>query len=184
MLLITKDQLSKSKFLETARASYPGGMSMYGNGVVKAGTKKNVSNFFISDKFFVPNKSTFKKDHEKLCKELSKKFDLNPQRNDLNKVTVAAKFIDTFLYQLMKFQEYRNLWGDLYLIIDRRIISRLKRCGDEKLKKFLESYPGSPYEANYTEYLKLQHALNAYLQRINSDLIKSRIELNFLWATD
>jgi hypothetical protein len=101
----------------------------------------------------------------------------------LNKVTVAAKFVDTFLYQLMKFQEYRNLWTDLYLIIDSRIISRLKKCGDAQLRNFLKDYPNSPYEATYTQYLRLQDALDEYLKRINSYHIKSNIELNFLWAS-
>src|SRR5688500_15296660 len=133
MLPITLKEVCKAKFLETARAAYPGGMSMYGKGIVKAGNKQVVSLFFISNRFFVQRSNFVKQDHKTICERLSKKLLLNQNRKALKKETVAAKFLDTFLYQLMKFEEYRKLWPQLHLIIDDRILKKLRLCGDKEL---------------------------------------------------
>ena len=62
------------------------------------------------------------------------------------------------------------------------LFHRLKKSGDEELNQFLKNYPTSPYEAPYTQYLRLQDALDQYVERIKSPFIKNKIELNFLWA--
>lgn len=183
MIPTTKTKLNYCIYLETARASYPGGMSMYGKGIVLAGTKQRVSDFFTSKNFYVPNNQTFEGDHKKICLRLSKKIHLNPNRENLNNVIVAAKFVDTFLYQLMKFEEYRSLWSDLNLIIDQRIMPRLKGIADVNLLKILKNYPKNPYEATYDQYLQLQKELKQFITRLDSKFIRDRIQLNFLWAS-
>lgn len=182
MLPNNKEELKKAKFLETARAAYPGGMSMYGNGIVEAGNKKVVSLFFISNSFSIPRFENFQQDHAEICKLLSKVILLNPKRKKLKEETVAAKFLDTFLYQLMKFEEYRNLWPKLHLIIDDRILKKLKQLKDEDLLQFLKSFPKSAYEADYSQYLGLQEKIQQFLEYTNSDFFRNKIDLNFLWA--
>jgi hypothetical protein len=182
MLPQSENELRKCKFRETARASYPGGMSMFKTGIVIARNKQQVSDFFVSDVFFVPEVEAFKSHHGKLCDRLSQKINLNIGRTELKRVTVAAKFIDTFLYHLMKFEEYRKLWTVLHLIVDSRLIRKLKKYGDKSLIAFLKNYPNSPYEASYSQYLELQDYLDEYIRGLNSPFIKNKIELNFLWA--
>ncbi len=104
MLPQNENQFRKCMFRETARSAYPGGMSMYGKGIVNAGNKQQVSDFFVSSDFCVPQIETFQDDHREICNNLSEHLLLNTNRPRLDKVTVAAKFVDTFLYQLTRWR--------------------------------------------------------------------------------
>lgn len=169
---------------EAAKAGYPGGMSMFGKGIVESGTKEIVIDFFSSDKFKVPSKNNFTQMHSLICDELSKKIEskLNKKRKKLQKKTIAAKFLDAFLYQLLKFEEYQYLRPKLNLIIDTTILPKIRKYNFKKLQQALENYPTSAYEATYEQYQKLQVSISSFINDINNRFIKNKIDLNYLWG--
>lgn len=181
MLPTTKKDFRLLRLKEAAKAGYPGGMTRGKTRIVIKKNKEQVINFFGAGEFKIPLQRTFEDDHKKICSELSKILKLNPIRKQLNKETVAAKFVDTFLYQLTKFDEYYYLSKKLNLIIDNRVITKLRKISDNELKIFLDSYPNSVYEATYHQYQDLQIQITEFIQRSKNPFILKKIDLNILW---
>src|SRR6266536_2726076 len=100
MLPSTKEEFRLLRFKEAAKAGYPGGMTRGKRQIVIEKNKETVINFFSEGKFKIPLQRTFENDHKKICNKLGKILKLNQRRKELNRETVAAKFVDTFLYQL------------------------------------------------------------------------------------
>jgi len=99
--------------------------------------------------------------------------------------------MNTFLHQLMKYEPCRPLWNHLHLPLDRRILEalgRLKRSTNSRALGHVEEIlEKPPYSITYSEYLEVQRALLDLLTELNgrprSEVkLKSRIELNLLWA--
>jgi hypothetical protein len=110
--LTSREQLLKAVAQETARMSYPGRMG----GVVKAGTKKVVEQYFIVD-FPIQDiwdkagliSRTFDRWHEKRVHELGRHIrrrGLVKKKSDLGEA-LAAKFLNTYMHQLMKYEQCR-----------------------------------------------------------------------------
>lgn len=176
--------------------SYPGRMG----GVVKTGTKKVVENYFVTD-FPIEDiwdeagliSRTFDRWHEKRVHELGRRIrqrGLVKKKSDLGEA-LAAKFLNTFMHQLMKYQQCRLLWDGLHLPLDKRILvalGRLRRgMKSSALKRVAVIFRKSPYSLTYGEYIQVQHALSDFITELNDRprcqiRLRSRIELNLLWA--
>jgi hypothetical protein len=176
--------------------SYPGRMG----GVVMAGTKKVVEQYFTAD-FPIQDiwdkaeliSRTFDRWHETRVRELGRRIrqrGLVKKKSDLGEA-IAAKFINTFLHQLMKYQAGRMLWDELHLPLDKRILvalSRLQRgMKSSALKRVGLILRKAPYSLTYGEYIQVQRALSDFIAELNGRpscqiRLRSRIELNLLWA--
>jgi hypothetical protein len=188
-----KDYL-KSLARETARMSYPGHM----NPVVGAGTKKEVEHYFaghfpMEDVWCNSRQIVrkFDKWHKERVREIAKCVNANKKRQTDRSEAIAAKFLNTFLYQLMKHGPCRPLWGRLHLPIDKRVLGELNRLSHLKngraLKKLDRDFVRKPYALPYSKYFKIQSVLLEYIKDLNrrpdcERELESRIELNLLWA--
>lgn len=192
----TRKQYLKAIARETARMSYPGRMS----GVVEKGTKKAVEEFFVQN-FPIGEvwegaeqiAGEFDKWHANRVKQLGRHIEhhnLVKKKQDRAEA-IAAKLFNTYCHQLMKYQPCRPLWNHLHLPLDRRILvalGRLKRrTHSMALNHVSEILKKAPYSLAYREYLQVQHALADLILELNARphtevQLKSRIELNLLWA--
>jgi hypothetical protein len=194
--LTSRTQYLRAVALETAKMSFPGRMNL----VVKAGTKNAVAEYFVTGfpmrdvwENARQTAKTFDRWHEKRVRELGNHIQnrrLVKKKSD-RAVALAAKFFNTFMHQLMKYEPCRPLWDHLHLPLDRRILAalgKLKRSvGSLALEEVTEILRNPPYVMSYAEYLQVQHALRNLLTELNrrpgSEVkLKSRIELNLLWA--
>ena len=194
--LKSRQQLLKAVARETARMSYPGRMG----GVVKSGTKKVVETYFVEEfpirevwdkAAFIRRR--FDRWHEDRVQELGRRIQrrhLVKKESDLGEA-VAAKFLNTYLHQLMKYEQCRKLWDELHLPLDKRILlslTRLRRSTKSSaLNRVALILRKAPYSLKYNEYVQVQHALHDFIKELNRRpgceiRLKSRIELNLLWA--
>jgi hypothetical protein len=194
--LTTRKQLLKAVAQETARMSYPGRMG----GIVKAGTKKAVEEYFVGD-FPIEEiwdeagqiRRRFDQWHEKRVHELGgriQRLGLVKKKSDLREA-LAAKFLNTYMHQLMKYEQCRLLWDELHLPLDKRILvalSRLQRgMKSSASKRVATILRKPPYSLPYREYIEVQRALTDFIDELNARTrcqikLRSRIELNLLWA--
>ncbi len=196
--LVSKKQFLQAVARETARMSYPGRMG----GVVRAGTKKAVEKYFVkrfpmADVWNNPTQIArrFDRWHGERVRELGRRISKRIKRKGTDRgQAVAAKFLNTYLHQLMKYKRCSPLWEQLHLPLDRRTIEALESLkrdtGSRALEQANETLlkaQKAPYSIRYAEYLKMQRALLDLLGELNrrpqSEVkLKSRIELNLLWA--
>jgi len=106
------------------------------------------------------------------------------KRNDRS--SVSAKFLNTFMHQIMKYQEPRPLFDCLHLPLDRRVFNSLRRVSSLDLPQLTGSNNPSPYALPYAKHAIVQKALWQFIRCINAlpgvDFkLTSRIELNWLW---
>jgi len=99
---------------------------------------------------------------------------------------VAAKFINTFLHQLTKYEAARPLLPYLHLPLDRRVFGKLRTLKSPALSSFKQELKGSPYSLAYAQHLGIQAALLNLLNELNARngatyTFSARIELNWLW---
>jgi hypothetical protein len=179
---------------ETAKMSFPGRMS----GVVRAGTKNRVENYF-SDRF--PMEDTwhnsrqiaqrFDKWHQDRVRELAKCIKTFKKKETDCVEAIAAKFLNTFLYQLMKHGPCQPLRSRLHLPIDRRVLGELNKLkhlpSGHALKKLDRDLVNRPYALTYLKYFEIQDILLELIKDLNrcpdcEKKLESRIELNLLWA--
>ena len=179
---------------ETARISYPGGMS---GRVVDKNTKTAVEGYFVNDFHIeylwlqagaVAERSDdwHKERTDGLCKYIGLQKETNQRE------AVAAKFIDTFMHQLMKYEDFRPLYSKLHLALDGVVFKALSRYAH------LSEYPSlhpvqsifqmQPYSIKYAEYERVQSALAQLVVELNDRAdcnyrLRGRIDLNALiWA--
>jgi hypothetical protein len=101
-------------------------------------------------------------------------------------MSVAAKLLDTFMHQLMKYEPCRPLWNALHLPLDRRVFSALIRLRSPSLAGVRQYFDLSPYDLKYSAHMEIQSRLWGLVKELNSRpsaefCIGSRIELNWLW---
>ena len=200
---IDKEELLIAFARETARMSYPGSMSRGKHPVVKEGTKKVIECYFTSQ-FPIGHiwdnastiKSTSKYDqwHSERTREIAKEVESYKGSEKNKPEAIAAKFLDTFMYHLMKFQNCRPLFKHLHLPLDRRVFGALRsrNLSFPDKKRIQAIIRKSPYTIEYPEYRKVQKALYSLVKIINerlqldpTDALTSRVELNcFLWSFD
>jgi len=105
----------------------------------------------------------------------------------------AAKLLNTFMHQLMKYEWSRFLWEDLHLPLDRGTFPALRRLAREVGSEALREGETSEIlrQNPYTISLEKHELVQKQLWRLSGELnrrrerefkLTSRIELNLLWA--
>ena len=107
-------------------------------------------------------------------------------RSGNNPESVAAKFINTFLHQLTKYEEARSLVRFLHLPLDARVFGKLRSLKSQPLAGVKHHFKTSPYALDYSAHRDIQKALLDLLPELNERphaefKFKSRIQLNWLW---
>ncbi|HUI05708.1 MAG TPA: hypothetical protein VL486_01750 [Verrucomicrobiae bacterium] len=188
---------TKSEYLElvgreTARMSYPGSMSRGEYPIVKKGTKQKLEDFFAkefpmsaawTDAANIAN--AYEKWHAERSNEISAAIESCVWKPNVSQC-VAAKFLNTFMHQLMKYEASRPLWKELHLPLDSRVFASLKKERCAALADVQAYFWQSPYQIPYEAHLKVQAALRKLLDELNERpqaefKFASRIELNLLW---
>ena len=134
--------------------------------------------------------STYDQWHDERAGEIAKVVSCCKGDPDNNPKAIAAKFLNTFMHQLMKFQKCRPLFEFLHLPLDRRVFNALR--SRELLfptkQDILPIIRKAPYTISYSEYLQVQDApwlvVKAANEQSNQTIdLTSRIELNsWLWV--
>jgi len=189
---ITKEKYLKSIARETAKMSWPGHM----NPIVKAGTKKILEEYFIGTDFPFEELwdgkscaySDYDKWHEEQTKAISKKVvKTNLRDQEYEARVVSAKFLNTFMHQLVKYEDFRGLYEHLHLTLDSGVHKEIcENSRDVEIQKMKQE---NTYKISYATYMCIQkdawNLLNDYNQKFKDTGIKlrSRIDLNaILWA--
>lgn len=202
MLPLKLEERLKGIARETARMSRPGHMSP----ILKKKTMDIVKDYF-SDQFIprlrdiwsTKSKIEYYNWHKQRVNEISgilkkreliKELDKNNAPTNYKSKAVACKLLDTFMHQLMKYEECRYLYNDLHLVLDRGVFGNLRRLVKsysslEPIKLILKR---NPYTITYEEYMEIEEQLWQFIDELNrkipkaKDRICSRIELNsLLW---
>jgi hypothetical protein len=178
--------------VETAKMSYPGSMSRGIRPVVSGGTKAALQIYF---EFAFPMANvwdtarTIALDydtwHSARVDEIAHHIGPKVSAHNVPE-SVAAKFLNTFMHQLMKYEEARPLFACLHLPLDARVFSQLLRIRSPSLAPLRTTFECSPYSLPYNEHGVIQDALTRYLAELNARpgagfRLNSRIELNWLW---
>lgn len=204
ILPITLDEYLEGIARESAKMSWPGQMSP----ILKAQTKRAVEDYFARDflkqlwnEAETMHARGFDKWHEERASELSKLLADKNCIKHVNRrgeptyydsIAVACKLLNTFMHQLMKYQNFRPLWCDLHLVLDDIVLGRLSRLRQYKsLAPIRDALNKNPYTIPYPIYSDIQKHLLSFIAELNRELeqrnaaykITSRIELNaMLWA--
>lgn len=188
---ITLHEYLRAIACETARMSFPGRMG----GIVASGAKRAVEMYFI-EKFPINdiwNSSSnvarnYNSWHRLRVQEMSIILNSGGYVKDRNNnaEAISAKFLNTFMHQLMKYESCRQLWGELHLPLDRRVFASLLSLRSEVLRAIKNIIIKPPYSITYDEYFAIQDSLSKLVAELNSrpDVqykLTSRIELNLLW---
>ena len=178
--------------------SFPGGMSRGKHQILKAGAKGKIEDFFARDPPLLihdlgSRASKIASDYdnwhssqcEKLGSYLRERGCLGSPRN--TQEVVAAKLMNTFMHQLMKYERFRCLWDQLHLPLDARVFSALRRWKSPTARLIVEKLgERTTYAITFDDYRFTQEALWDLIAELNARpgatvKIGSRIELNFLW---
>lgn len=198
---ITKAILLQHIAMETANMASPGhflGHVLKGEDKQKKKTKKKLIDFFsVSEKFPIGNlwhgkvrpdcyKGWHKEQIENLSCVIRGHIISLHNHQKRTAFAVAAKLLDTFMHQLMKYDRFRYLYKVLYLPLDRRALGKISQqhilgvpvC--QQLLDRAQEYQDNPYSMPSRCYYKIQKELI----NLSSDCgLKARIELNcLLWA--
>jgi hypothetical protein len=197
---LTRDEYLYAVAKETARMSWPGQMAP----ILKKCAKKTTETYFTSA-FLIHRKkiwgdqriSNYDKWHEgcvnELAESLKGKIKSQSRRGaptDYRAEAVAAKLLNTFMHQLMKYERSRFLWMDLHLPLDQRTFAALRKLAADSIalrySGMREILAKNPYAVAPKEYKFIQSQLRKLvgeLSRANKEIkLTSRIELNVLWA--
>ena len=172
--------------------SYPGSMSRGKRPVVAATTKAKLEEFFVSQ--FPLHEvwasasevaDRFDSWHRRQVKNAALAIATNVRSNNLP-MSVAAKFVNTYLYQLTKYPQAQPLLPVLHLPLDARVFKQLSQVESTALCSVRAYLRRSPYALPYAAHLRVQEALLGFIQELNSrpavqQPIAWRIQLNWLW---
>lgn len=175
--------------------SWPGSMMRGKKQILKKGAKQAVEKCFrdvfpIRSIWNNPTSivNNYDKWHSKVSKELGEVLKIFMGAHGNTPEAVAAKLLNTYMHQLMKYPKFQIIWSRLHLPLDRRVFDALSKrhisfTGKEKIADILKR---PPYSINRDEYERLQAAMIEYLQQLRAKSSKglewsSRIELNWLW---
>ena len=103
---------------------------------------------------------------------------------------IACKLLNTFLHQLMKYNECKHTWCYLHLVIDNKAFDNLKRLKNtyKSINAISSTLSKNPYELTYNEYMAFQNHMLTFMnekkEKCDMDVsLDSRIKLNqILWA--
>jgi hypothetical protein len=196
---LTKQELLKQIALETARISYPGGMSRGAKQVVKAHTKEKIERYFVT-KFPMcalrDNASGIASAYDSWHEQQAAAIGIFLEQQsclgnpDNNKFVVGAKFLNTFMHQLMKYEWARPLWQQLHLPLDARVFYAFAHIESPSIEK-INSRIGmkTAYSISRKDYQFIQATLREFVDELNKRpevefQVQSRIELNYLWLDE
>ena len=189
---LTRKDLFRCIAVETARMSYPGSMSRGKKPVVFKGTKKALEGYF-NDAFPIENvwndAPTIARDYDRWHKSRVDEIVtfIREHVSDHNvPCSVAAKFLNTFMHQLMKYEQGRPLFTCLQLPLDARVFRTLLRIKSPCITPLRDTFRNSPYALPYEQHAAVQLALWQFITELNARpnagfKLTSRIDLNWLW---
>jgi hypothetical protein len=166
---LTKQELLKQIAHETAKMSYPGSMSRGPKQVVKSGTKAKLEDYFavkfplyeiwdnashISDQY-----NAWHEHHTKEIGRFLKREQClgNPNGNEF---AVSAKFLNTFMHQLMKYEWARPLYRQLHLPLDTRVFKTFRLINSLAIAKIISCIgTNTAYSISYKDYKFIQNTL-------------------------
>lgn len=191
-LPLTRAQLLRHIIAETARMAYPGSMSRGKKPVVSKGTKAMLEKHLVerfpigevwsSARNIAPRYEAW---HRIRVEEIAGAIGQNVAPHNVP-MSVAAKFLNTFMHQLIKYEEARPLLSALHLPLDARVFAKLIRVKSLALCQVSNLFRLSPYSLKYEAHLQIQQAFFGFIAELNTRqdvefVIRSRIELNWLW---
>lgn len=123
---ITKKGYLKEIARETAKMSWPGEM----NNIVIGGTKAELEEYFTGPEFSIEELwdgtsiayTDYERWHKKQTQNISKHVVVKTEKKPYVSVAVSAKFLNTFMHQLMKYEKFSGLYERLHLPLDSRVI--------------------------------------------------------------
>ena len=172
--------------------SYPASMSRGIKPIVAQHTKKEVEAYFVTNfpiNDIWDSKSRALRDfdawHAEQVHALAAKIKSKVLYGN-QPSAVAAKFINTFLHQLTKYETARPLVPLLHVPLDSRVFAKLRTLKSPALISFKAELKGSPYKLEYIRHQEIQQALLLVLSELNKRKgaiykFSTRIELNWLW---
>lgn len=180
---------------ETARMSYPGRFG----GKLRAGAKKDIQIHLekVYPGVLKVQKGNYDAWHKKRVADLSqviKNGNYRQKENDTS-FALSAKLLNTFMHQLMKYEQFRHLYKQLHLPLDRsvfviicKIIPKDDRTELSCLRELAFRWKNCPYQFNKKDYTRIQKELWRLVEYYNKTVfpenrqICSRIDLNcLLW---
>ena len=192
---LTKSEFLKQIAVETAKMSYPGSMSRGISPIVKAGTKAALQEYFENtfpiDKLWDEQLNEFNDWHKERVEEISKRLAHKYYSKDRSANAISAKFLNTFMHQLMKYEKFRYLYKKLHLPLDTQVFNKLSGglngLVPDSLKNFTTD--NNAYAIDYKQYTKVQEHLENLWKDYNKNnflpkecKLQARIELNcVLW---
>jgi hypothetical protein len=194
---LTLDKYLYAVAKETSRLSWPGRM----HPILVKNAKKDTEKYFISNIFhtelrtvWTGNVVNYDSWHKMRVSELvgsiaKKVTPYNAQDIRRCHETVAAKLMDAFMYQLMKYPKYQLLWKYLHLVLDGKVFAALRALARNSiaLNPLCDILRKDPYTISFEEYQRVQEHLRRFIQELNNRSNKefdltSPIQLNILWA--
>jgi hypothetical protein len=197
--LVTRQDYLEFIAIETANMSFPGSMGRGEKKVVKAGTKEKLKQFFASDfplqDIFVDAKGRvleYDRWHDQQVAVIARFLETedclgNPENTSY---TIGAKFLNTFMHQLMKYEWARSFWKELHLPLDSYVLqafAKRKRTSPaiEKITQHIGAK--TAYSLSREDYQFVQNILWDFIAELNGRTkaevqFHSRIELNYLWV--
>jgi hypothetical protein len=183
---------------ETARMSYPGGMSRGEKRIVKAGTKEKVESYFVKN-FPLAHvyddaariALIYDSWHESCAAELGRFLEEQDclGRPSISGFAVGAKLLDTFMHQLTKYPWAQPLWPQLHLPLDARVFWAFGKLEEyESIRKISKCISDrSAYALSQQDYRYIEATLWEFVTELNARpgaevQVQSRIELNYLWV--
>jgi hypothetical protein len=189
---------------ETAKMSYPGAMSMqaYDKQIVRGGTKKELSKYFqecpnINELWNKMKLKKYDEWHRKTTIAMSRKLKKEYYNKSKESDAISAKFLNTFMHQLMKYERFRYLYEKLHLPLDGQVFRQLSKKAiviqkgieipiTDELQEIAKN--NKAYKINYKQYMQIQDLLlEELIPEFKKHLpkrcqLESRIDLNaFLW---
>lgn len=196
---LTLDGYLRAVARETARLSWPGRMSC----ILAKDAKRDAEVYFTADRFHAELKRVWAHTipdydswHQERVGELAgyiagrvRGHDAKGARTGYRPEAVAAKLLDVFMHQLMKYEECRFLWAQLHLALDRKVFEALRALARDSvaLKSASGTLSRNPYTIAPKQYQFVQRQLQEFVVELNHRRnaefeITSPIQLNLLWA--
>ncbi len=185
---MTKENYLKEIARESAKMSWPGEM----NNIVIGGTKAGLEEYFTGPEFPIEELwdgtsiayTDYEKWHKEQTQNISEHVVVKTEKKPYVSVAVSAKFLNTFMHQLMKYEKFRGLYERLHLPLDSRVI---KHKDIKEICKKLGIM--NAYTIDYDTYKDAQESIKGVLENYKKELeatgikLRSRIDLNaILWA--
>ena len=177
---------------ETARMSYPGGFGRK----LRADAKEDIQGHFEKEYPGVlqVQKENYDAWHKRRVNKFSQVIEEGSYRQDENDTSFAlsAKLVNTFMHQLMKYEQFRYLYKHIHLPLDRTVFQHLCRAKNghnelHYLRELVEPFTEHAYRFDANTYAQIQERLWGVVNYFNDNVLTenqicSRIDLNcLLW---